>query len=1563
MGKPILKKRGGCAMSKINLVLKIVAIACFTLLLWVECASATTLVVNQTSPDYTLGDEYFTLIQAAVDRAKEGDEIVVCPGTYKENIVVDKLVSIYSYAGATDTTVEAYNTSKDVFHVTANYVTISGFTIKGGTSGIFLDEVTYCNILNNTVIESDIYYMVIWLKRSHNNSIKNNMIKSKGGGIGFIASKSNSIAENIISNNNGDAIWMNSSSNNVIRNNLITSNDNHGAYLKNCYNNIIEENIISDNEGDGVYLDNGLDNSIRNNTINSNYVGISVSSSNNNTVEKNIVSENTELGINLRESDNNIIKNNNINSNDGSGIELTHSSNNIIEKNTASDNRNGIKLNWDSSNNIIKNNVFKSNIKGIWLWVSSNNNTIKKNRVLDNYYGMDLESGSSNNIVKNNIVNSNSEYGILLIANSNDNILDGNMAFDNDNGINLIDSHYNIVRSNIIKLNVEKGVSLLSSKYNLIEKNNISLNRYEGISLAHRLGNSEENSIGNQVYHNNIVANHILSGLLQFPQVKDDDGFAGRNNWFDAVLEEGNYWSDYKGADDGSGTYKHAIRGDGIGDIPHLDYDYFPYMNKSGWLTFLASPEYWDFGTVYQGDFKPQKTFTIQNRGKNNLTILSITADKDVEVTGIKIPTNIAAGTSKSFNVTIDTKNLEGDILKTLEIVSNDKITPNKTILMYGFVKVYTPNVRIVKTEFESRVIQGQINLFQISVNNTGVANETNITVNFTDGDTVLSQEIQELKKNGTKTVTFKWNTSNVEAETYDITIEVTLKDKPLPLARLTVPVKVDMTSAAQTLIVTNKNRLAYYWGPERVEKLENELLKLSYHVSVAGIPVYVEEDEAVAGAYESWDLNLTRPQAANNIAVNIKDLIDEKLEEYTGIKYIIIVGDDRIIPFYRIQDNTDKLFGLESWYTEDDYKDTKGNFKLNENSTVGYALSKNKFLTDNFYATDEPLEWNTNDVNIPELFIPNIPVSRLVESPEQISAVIEAFYRKEYVRPESIFVTAYDFMGDTALHCNSTLKEKTNRTPITQVSKKYMVTVSFFENVSKYLLNIGNDILLIFLHADHDRFSVKCQTETGQKTNYITSQDISMAPADLNGSIIYSMSCHAGLNVPPNASTNDFDLVEAFAQKGVVAYIAPTGFGIGSSRIRAAHELLLSYFTDYLCDGKDAGTALTLAKQEYWATNYDFSYFDEQVLETTTLYGLPMAKMTIPPRNATSKNVSMMTVQSTHEEDPDTLVIRPLHVLNITPDGDYYETPREELLSCRNKPILPKEIRIFHPTRNRVLRGAVMTGAEYHVDEPFKPLIEEYRKSYYVVKSNYSVIKNWFPARIFKLNSISYPGRDAESRQYLIIIPGQYKDSILQSSLNLKNPKIISDVELEKELDTVNHLKKVNISERLKNMLINKCIPLSKNAILVKRSDTQWTIADKDKKLIYGIQKIAGDLFISVEKSGAERLYDELSFDLYYASPEDNDIEPPSIENVSHNWTNNTITITVNAFDNESGIRRVLVTYTDINGTWEKWQSKDCKQVEGNLCTCSIATEEEIEYFVQAVDNAGNVAVKYTDV
>ena len=170
-------------------------------------------------------DDY-TTIQAAVDAASAGDTIYVLHGSYTVN--VNKQLTLQG-EGANVVTVTAASTSDHVFEVTANWVNINGFTVRGATSrpkaGIYLGSgVGHCNISNN--IASNNYYGIyysIYLDSSSNNTLTSNTASNNNRhGIDLWYSSSNNIYNNNVSNN-GDGISLGSSSSNSITNNVMNS--------------------------------------------------------------------------------------------------------------------------------------------------------------------------------------------------------------------------------------------------------------------------------------------------------------------------------------------------------------------------------------------------------------------------------------------------------------------------------------------------------------------------------------------------------------------------------------------------------------------------------------------------------------------------------------------------------------------------------------------------------------------------------------------------------------------------------------------------------------------------------------------------------------------------------------------------------------------------------------------------------------------------------------------------------------------------------------------------------------------------------------------------------------------------------------------------------------------------------------------------------------------------------------------------------------------------------------------------------------------------------------------
>ncbi|MBS3816279.1 MAG: right-handed parallel beta-helix repeat-containing protein, partial [Candidatus Thermoplasmatota archaeon] len=304
----------------------------------------------------------------------------------------------------------------------------------------------------------------------------------------------------------------------------------YGIYI----GNTTEHFIVRDNElynasgnsnqyfkNSGLYLYNVTNGSAEDNTIYNNYEnGILLQSSGDNTVQNNDVSENRYGIFVLDSSSDNLLKGNNVNFNSDSGIYVKGSKRNTIKDNNVSDN----------------------DYYGIQIYFS-NNNTIENNTAYRvSRYALYIDRSANNTLRGNNASGNN--LGILLRYSDN-NLVINNSAYENSYGIGFTNSQNNIIQGNNFSLN-DYGIYVYSSGENTILENTISSNSNYG--LYFRSGTSN-----NLIYHNDILNNSIQAA---------DDGTD--NQWYNATLEEGNYWSDYNGTD---------MDGDGVGETNYTKID------------------------------------------------------------------------------------------------------------------------------------------------------------------------------------------------------------------------------------------------------------------------------------------------------------------------------------------------------------------------------------------------------------------------------------------------------------------------------------------------------------------------------------------------------------------------------------------------------------------------------------------------------------------------------------------------------------------------------------------------------------------------------------------------------------------------------------------------------------------------------------------------------------------------------------------------------------------------------------------------------------------------------
>jgi len=216
----------------------------------------TSITVIIASPCLHLVPDDYSTIQEAINNATEGDTIFVREGTYYENVVVNKSVSLIGENK--DSTVINGNLTGTVVVITANSTSISGFTIQnsGGSphSGVYLISTANCEIIGNVIINN---YDGIGLLRTVNSTIvENSVIDCERDGVMLAWSQENEIASNEVTRSSNNAIELCFDSQlNAVTENKITGNA-IGIGIYDSDENDIHSNMIIGNNL-GIWLPEG----------------------------------------------------------------------------------------------------------------------------------------------------------------------------------------------------------------------------------------------------------------------------------------------------------------------------------------------------------------------------------------------------------------------------------------------------------------------------------------------------------------------------------------------------------------------------------------------------------------------------------------------------------------------------------------------------------------------------------------------------------------------------------------------------------------------------------------------------------------------------------------------------------------------------------------------------------------------------------------------------------------------------------------------------------------------------------------------------------------------------------------------------------------------------------------------------------------------------------------------------------------------------------------------------------------------------------------------------------
>lgn len=527
-------------------------------------------------------------------------------------------------------------------------------------------------------------------------------------------------------------------------------------------------------------------------------------------------------------------------------------------------------------------------------------------------------------------------------------------------------------------------------------------------------------------------------------------------------------------------------------------------------------------------------------------------------------------------------------------------------------------------------------------------------------------------------------------------------------------------TASRRTLILTDERLLFQLHGltPTSQEAVawREAVNRFANHDTVRGTIIWnvrTDTNTEISNAYLRWRSDATNTAAANTVAQQISSWLWSMLAgQLKGIRYIVLLGDDRVIPHQRLPIGVESVSADSRWQLEQFYGDTG---VLDSQSTIGSAILDGMTLSDDVYGS--PLA--AIGAESIGLRIPLLPVGRLVERPEHMTTVIAAFLDNNgMLAVNDTMVAGYDFMEDGAAAADAVYAaagiDLSHRIRLLGSS---WTGASLIEGLNRRL-----DLMTIAAHSTHflhrapDGSTVSSESLPASSTNYA-------------GAIVSTLACHGALSAP-GAQPQPLDHPEAWQSRGAML-VGSTGWAYGMQDVLAYQEQLLTDMNARLVtgQGRSIGDALLSAKQTYFTT-HELTHYDAKTIAGTVLYGLPMFRTRIAESStpaasvavsdvgrgarslgANSPNVRRVVMSSTGSATQlvsTTIVVNTADLKRVDlTDGSYYRFGERVPLASSGQPIEPVITQdlpdIDRDGQRLALHGVLFAGGRYETDPSFR--------------------------------------------------------------------------------------------------------------------------------------------------------------------------------------------------------------------------------------------------------------------